>query len=142
MSEIFKSLLQILGSLILFKIIYEYGVPKGIRVLINKSVSDFFKMSYSFLQIIFQVIGYLFSITKSVIKGLSKEEVQEIVAVPEIAATTIAVTPAKEMSIEEEDNIMDEYMLSMEETYNFIIETYDSLNPKNINNSNSKIKKS
>ena len=142
MSEIFKSLLQILGSLILFKIIYEYGVPKGIRVLINKSVSDFFKMSYSFLQIIFQVIGYLFSITKSVIKGLSKEEVQEIVAVPEIAATTIAVAPAKEMSIEEEDNIMDEYMLSMEETYNFIIETYDSLNPKNINNSNSKIKKS
>ena len=142
MSEIFKSLLQILGSLILFKIIYEYGVPKGIRVLINKSVSDFFKMSYSFLQIIFQVIGYLFSITKSVIKGLSKEEVQEIVAVPEIAATTIAVTPAKEMSIEEEDNIMDEYMLSMEDTYNFIIETYDSLNPKNINNSNSKIKKS
>ena len=67
---------------------------------------------------------------------------QEIVAVPEIAATTIAVAPAKEMSIEEEDNIMDEYMLSMEETYNFIIETYDSLNPKNINNSNSKIKKS
>ena len=142
MSGILTSLLEILGALILFRVIYQLGVPKRIRVLIDKAGSDFMNILFSFISIIFGTIGYLFRVIKSILSSDSKEEVQEIVAVPEIAATTIAVTPAKEMSIEEEDNIMDEYMLSMEETYNFIIETYDSLNPKNINNSNSKIKKS
>ena len=142
MSGILTSLLEILGALILFRVIYQLGVPKRIRVLIDKAGSDFMNILFSFISIIFGTIGYLFRVIKSILSSDSKEEVQEIVAVPEIAATTIAVTPAKEMSIEEEDNIMDEYMLSMEDTYNFIIETYDSLNPKNINNSNSKIKKS
>ena len=142
MSGILTSLLEILGALILFRVIYQLGVPKRIRVLIDKVGSDFMNILFSFISIIFGTIGYLFRVVKSILSSDSKEEVQEIVAVPEIAATTIAVTPVKEMSIEEEDNIMDEYMLSMEETYNFIIETYDSLNPKNINNSNSKIKKS
>ena len=142
MSGILTSLLEILGALILFRVIYQLGVPKRIRVLIDKVGSDFMNILFSFISIIFGTIGYLFRVIKSILSSDSKEEVQEIVAVPEIAATTIAVTPVKEMSIEEEDNIMDEYMLSMEETYNFIIETYDSLNPKNINNSNSKIKKS
>ena len=142
MSGILTSLLEILGALILFRVIYQLGVPKRIRVLIDKAGSDFMNILFSFISIIFGTIGYLFRVIKSILSSDSKEEVQEIVAVPEIAATTIAVAPAKEMSIEEEDNIMDEYMLSMEDTYNFIIETYDRLNPKNINNSNSKIKKS
>ena len=142
MSGILTSLLEILGALILFRVIYQLGVPKRIRVLIDKAGSDFMNILFSFISIIFGTIGYLFRVIKSILSSDSKEEVQEIVAVPEIAATTIAVAPAKEMSIEEEDNIMDEYMLSMEDTYNFIVETYDSLNPKNINNSNSKIKKS
>ena len=142
MSGILTSLLEILGALILFRVIYQLGVPKRIRVLIDKVGSDFMNILFSFISIIFGTIGYLFRVIKSILSSDSKEEVQEIVAVPEIAATTIAVTPVKEMSIEEEDNIIDEYMLYMEDTYNFIIETYDSLNPKNINNSNSKIKKS
>lgn len=134
MSEILRSLLQILVALLILRVIYLIAVPRRIRVVFGRIFGESINLLCDFMGVVLDTIVYTFNFFKSINVKDTTETISEV------AATSVE-EDVKDITMEQEEVTMDEYEKSMDDTYNLIVETFDSFKSKKKNNSKNDVKK-
>lgn len=122
MSVILESLLQILFGAFILKVIYNFAVPRRLRVAFNTSGTFFLDTLFN----LFKTLILIFNKFIETIKSFNNNEAIE--AVTEVAATAVetelegVVCNLEDVKTEESFIGLNE--LSMEDTYNCIVESF------------------
>lgn len=120
MTEILRSLLQIVAGIILLKVICIIAIPRRIRVITVKIINGIINLVCNKIE---ELFCYLFKVLKNNIKAREKVESETIV---EIAATS-SESKKDHTPIEKHISVYEE---SLDETYNFLIDAIDNYSKK------------
>ena len=120
MTEILRSLLQIVAGIILLKVICIIAIPRRIRVITVKIINGIINLVCDKIE---ELFCYLFKVLKNNIKAREKVESETIV---EIAATS-SESKKDHTPIEKHISVYEE---SLDETYNFLIDAIDNYSKK------------
>ena len=120
MTEILRSLLQIVAGIILLKVICIIAIPRRIRVITVKIINEIINLVCNKIE---ELFCYLFKVLKNNIKAREKVESETIV---EIAATS-SESKKDHTPIEKHISAYEE---SLDETYNFLIDAIDNYSKK------------
>lgn len=120
MTEILRSLLQIVAGIILLKVICIIAIPRRIRVITVKIINEIINLVCNKIE---ELFCYLFKVLKNNIKAREKVESETIV---EIAATS-SESKKDHTPIEKHISVYEE---SLDETYNFLIDAIDNYSKK------------